>query len=189
MSSPTRTSRRSVLATGVAVLGALAGCTEESTSGSPSLMNDDNADGTSTSRADDLDLREANVVAVAIETEEDGSYLFEVTLYHDDDGEDGYADWWQVERLDGTQLGRRTLRHAHSTAPFTRSTTVEIPDDIDRVVVRGHDQEHDYGGQAAVVSLDDGETQFIRQGSQRDRIGSDMFPGDVLKLYGRSRKN
>lgn len=189
MPSPTRTSRRWVLATGAAVLGTLAGCTEESTSGSPSRINDDNADGTSTSRADDLDLREANVVAVATEFQEDGSYRFEVTLYHDDDGEDGYADWWQVERLDGTQLGRRTLRHAHSTAPFTRSKTVEIPDDIDRVVVRGHDQEHDYGGQAAVVSLDDGETQFVRQGSQRDRIDREMFPSEASKLYGRSRKN
>lgn len=189
MSSPTRTSRRSVLATGVAVLGALAGCTEESTSGSPSPMNDADANGTSTSRADDLDLREANVVGVAIEFEGDGSYRFEVTLYHDDDGEDGYANWWQVERSDGTQLGRRTLRHAHSTAPFTRSTTVEIPGDVDRVVVRGHDQKHDYGGQAAVVSLDDGEAQFVRQGSQRDRIGSGMVPGDASKLYDRSSKN
>jgi hypothetical protein len=47
----------------------------------------------------DLDLREANVVDVAFEGS-GGSYRFDVTLYHDDDGESGYADWWQVETLD-----------------------------------------------------------------------------------------
>ncbi|MEF8853286.1 MAG: hypothetical protein V5A28_12860, partial [Haloarculaceae archaeon] len=67
----------------------------------------------------DLDLREANVVGVAF-AGGDGTYDFDVTLYHDDDGEDGYANWWQVESLDGAQLGRRTLLHAHSTDPFTR---------------------------------------------------------------------
>lgn len=165
MPPPRRMSRRSVLATGAAVLGTLAGCTEEFTSGSPSPMNDDNADETSTSRADDLDLREANAVAVATEFQGYGSYRFEVTLYHDDDGEAGYADWWQVERLDGTQLGRRTLLHAHSTDPFTRSETIEIPADVDCLVVRGHDQEHGYGGQAALVRPETGATRFVDQGS------------------------
>jgi hypothetical protein len=60
-----------------------------------------------------LDLREANVVDVAFE-EQGGTYTFDVTLRHDDDGEDGYANWWQIERLDGTRLGRRELLHAHS---------------------------------------------------------------------------
>jgi hypothetical protein len=113
----------------------------------------------------DLDLREANVVDVAFEGS-GGSYRFDVTLYHDDDGESGYADWWQVETLDGEQLGRRTLLHAHSTAPFTRSETVSVPEGVRYVVVRGHDQTHGYGGQATVVDLETGATEPVRQGPE-----------------------
>jgi hypothetical protein len=124
---------------------------------------DDETD--TTSADDELDLREANVVEVAV-SRSGGSYRFDVTLYHDDDGEDGYANWWQVETLDGRQLGRRELLHAHSTAPFTRSETVSIPDGTTYVVVRGHDQTHGYGGQAMVVNVDTGETETVRQGPE-----------------------
>ena len=119
---------------------------------------------TTDSSTDELDLREANVTAVSVEASGDGTYRFDVTLYHDDDGEEAYANWWQVESLDGTKLGRRTLLHAHSTAPFTRSETIEIPDDTGCVVVRGHDQTHGYGGQAMLVTLDTGATRPRRQG-------------------------
>jgi hypothetical protein len=124
---------------------------------------DDETD--TTSADDELDLREANVVEVAV-SRSGGSYRFDVTLYHDDDGEDGYANWWQVETLDGQRLGRRELLHAHSTAPFTRSETVSIPGGTTYVVVRGHDQTHGYGGQAMVVNVDTGETEAVRQGPE-----------------------
>lgn len=119
-----------------------------------------------------LDLREANVTAVRVSSA-GGGYRFDVTLIHDDDGEPGYADWWQVETLGGGRLGRRTLLHAHGTQEFTRSETIRIPDDIDRVVVRGHDQTHGYGGQAMIVHLSTGEIEAVRQGAEpqdlRDR--------------------
>jgi hypothetical protein len=117
----------------------------------------------------DLDLREANVVDVAFESQ-NGSYTFDVTLHHDDDGEDGYANWWQVETIDGEQLGRRKLLHAHSQQPFTRSETIDISDGITCVVVRGHDQTHGYGGQAMVVALNSGATKAIDQGSEQRSI-------------------
>lgn len=117
-----------------------------------------------TSADDELDLREANVVGVEVESR-DGSHRFSVTLYHDDDGEDGYADWWQVETVAGERLGRRELLHAHDTSPFTRSETVEVPEDVHCVVVRGHDQTHGYGGQAMLVDVDAGATSAVRQGS------------------------
>ena len=123
---------------------------------------------------DDRDLREANVVGVEFDSV-GGRYRFDVTLYHDDDGESGYADWWQVETLDGDRLGRRELLHAHSTAPFTRSETVSVPDGTTHVVVRGHDQTHGYGGQAMVVGIDSGAAQAVRQGPE-PRSFSDFDP-------------
>jgi hypothetical protein len=123
-------------------------------------------EGTDTPASDTLDLREANVVDVAFE-ERDGAYAFDVTLHHDDDGEEGYANWWQVERLDGERLGRRELLHAHSRQPFTRSETIDVPGDVTCVVVRGHDQTHGYGGRAMLVDLASGELRAVDQGEER----------------------
>jgi hypothetical protein len=189
-----RLRRRALLAAGTATLGAataLSGCAgggdggDSDDGGGDGDGADDGTDesggtaagdGTATGSVDgaatteepsaeDLDLREANVTGVDVEDRGGGEYRFSVTLYHDDDGEDGYADRWVVERRDGTELGRRELLHAHSTAPFTRSETVAVPDDVDCVVVRGHDQTHGYGGRAALVSLD-GATSVHDQGSE-----------------------
>lgn len=115
---------------------------------------------------DELDLREANVTDVSYESTGENTYRFSVTLFHDDDGEAEYANWWQVEDLDGNNLGRRDLSHAHSTAPFTRSETIEVPPDIECVVVRGHDQVHGYGGQVMLVSVESGAMTTVRQGSE-----------------------
>jgi hypothetical protein len=115
----------------------------------------------------DLDLREANVTAVDFEPLGDGRYRFDVTLIHDDAGEDGYANWWQVETTDGTRLGRRELLHAHGTREFTRSETIDVPDRTTLVVVRGHDQTHGYGGQAMIVNLETREMEAVRQGPQQ----------------------
>jgi len=144
--------------------------------GQQTLTDRSTAEGTGSTGTPELDLREANVVAVEIESTGDGQYQFDVTLYHDDDGEDGYADWWQVETLDGEQLGRRELLHAHSTAPFTRSETIEIPDGTTCVVVRGHDQSHGYGGQAMVVAVESGVTRPVQQGSERARLADVTCP-------------
>jgi len=143
--------------------------------GSTETATDDGSAETGTNGAD-LDLREANVVDVAVEPDGD-AYDFDVTLHHDDDGEDGYANWWQVERLDGDQLGRRELLHAHSQQPFTRSATVEIPDSVECVVVRGHDQTHGYGGRLAVVDLGSGATNAVDQGAEPQSVNADACPG------------
>lgn len=168
-------------------LGSFAGCSQPGDSGGESgqpagqsgettteatedtTVTDEDATKTGTSEiatgTPALDLREANVVEVTVESAGNGEYRFDVTLYHDDDGEEGYADWWQVETLDGEQLGRRELLHAHSTAPFTRSETIEIPDGTACVVVRGHDQTHGYGGQAMIVNVDTCATHAVQAGA------------------------
>jgi hypothetical protein len=162
-------SRRRLLAglSSAVVVGSLASCSDGSggTDGAGSAGRTDATGGAES----ELDLREANVVDVAFERG-NGEYAFDVTLHHDDDGEDGYANWWQIERLDGTRLGRRDLLHAHSQQPFTRSVTVEIPGEVNCVVVRGHDQTHGYGGRLQVVNLDSGSTRAVDQGSDRQAV-------------------
>ena len=148
----------------------LVGCT------SPAEPSADDADTTSVTSAttgetgtaaDELDLREANVVAVAVGPAA-GGHRFDVTLHHDDDGEEGYANWWQVETLDGERLGRRDLAHPHGTREFTRSATVSVPDGTTCVVVRGHDRTHGYGGRVILVNVATGATTAVRQGPERE---------------------
>jgi hypothetical protein len=157
--------------------GASPATTSDSTGASTPTPTDTSSptmtDDTDTPDAE-LDLREANVTAVDVERTDDG-YRFDVTLYHDDDGETGYANWWQVETLDGQRLGRRRLLHAHGTREFTRSTDVPVPDGITYVVVRGHDQVHGYGGQAMVLNLETGATEPVAQGPELQDL-SDYEP-------------
>ena len=120
-------------------------------------------DGTNPLIPEDLDLSEANVLAVA---DDAAQARFDVTLIHADDDEPGYADAWQVETLDGTLLGRRELTHAHGNAAFTRSHFISIPAGIRYVVVRAHDQTHGFGGQAIVLDLNSGEQDKVQQGAQ-----------------------
>jgi len=110
----------------------------------------------------DLDLQEANVLDVRFEKLDDNQVRFDVTLLHDDDGESpSFADSWQIEDLDGIVLGKRILAHSHGTLPFTRSATILIPEGIDLVIVRGHDMEHGFGGQAALVNMTTGEVHLF----------------------------
>jgi hypothetical protein len=189
MRSPESIQRRRLFAgiAGLLVTGTLAGCTGDSdtdengdgNSGdgengtdateTPSNGPENGGASTETPATDELDLREANVVGVSVDHEGGDSYRFDVTLHHDDDGEDGYANWWQVESLDGSKLGRRELLHAHSQQPFTRSESIEVTGDT-CVVVRGHDQTHGYGGGAMVVDVESGETDTVRQGGERQPI-------------------
>jgi hypothetical protein len=175
-------SRRAVLTT-LAVV-ALGGCAGETPSGENSTSpGTDTTRSVATSRrpttapgapTESLDLQEANVVGVSVEPTGAGS-RFSVTLQHDDDGEDGYANWWVVEALDGTELGRRPLAHPHGDEPFTRSTTVDVGD-RSCVVVRGHDQTHGYGGRAAVVAVGSGAAEFVDQGPERRAIMAGTCP-------------
>ena len=178
--------RRDVLTAGgsLALTATLAGCftVEQNESESRSDGTESAAGGDEATSADgdgsdaELDLREANVVSVNVD-DSDGATEFIVELHHDDAGEAGYADWWQVEQLDGTQLGRRDLRHAHENEqPFERRETIDIPDGVNCVVVRGHDQTHGYGGQLIVVNLQSGSQNVIRGDSERQPVSEGDCP-------------
>lgn len=98
---------------------------------------------------------EADILKVDMQKDSDGSYRFQVSLSHQDEGWDHYANKWDVVAEDGTVLGTRVLHHPHvNEQPFTRSLSgVEIPAGTARVSVRGHDSVHAYGGKVITVEL------------------------------------
>ena len=80
---------------------------------------------------------------------------FEVTVLHADEGWDHYANRWEVLTADGDLLATRELAHPHENEqPFTRSLRgVQIPDGVDRVLIRANDSVHGYGGKTTTVTL------------------------------------
>ena len=100
---------------------------------------------------------EADVVQVDARLQGAGTWRFDVTVRHADEGWDHYADKWVVEGADGTVYGERVLAHPHENEqPFTRSQSgIEIPDDVASVTVRAHDKVHAFGGAEIVVDLDE----------------------------------
>lgn len=83
------------------------------------------------------------------------SWTVRVTLLHDDNGWDHYADAWRVVDEDGNELGVRTLYHPHENEqPFTRSLSgVSIPASTKIVYVEAHDKVHGWSKQRVRVDL------------------------------------
>ncbi len=97
---------------------------------------------------------EADVTLVKIETA-GGRYRFDVSVRHDDEGWDHYANRWEVVGPDGEVLATRVLRHPHvDEQPFTRRLAgVEIPAGVRHVTVRAHDLVHGFGGKKLRVEV------------------------------------
>ena len=98
---------------------------------------------------------EADVVKVAVTEPAPGSFRFDVSVRHGDEGWDHYANAWQVLGPDGSVLGERVLLHPHETEqPFTRGLSgVAIPSEIRTVIIRAKDSVHDFGGKEMRVDL------------------------------------
>lgn len=97
---------------------------------------------------------EAMVLDVKVSQVEADVYRISVTVQHEDEGWDHYADKWDVLDLDGNILGTRVLMHPHvSEQPFTRSMTLSIPMHVKEIKVRAHDKIDGYGGEEVVVKL------------------------------------
>jgi hypothetical protein len=107
------------------------------------------------------DLDFAQVEFVRAVQAADGTWRFDVTVRHNDQGWDHYADLWQVVDLQDNLLGERILLHPHDTEqPFTRSQSgISIPADVTRVVVQAKCNVHDFGGQEILVDLDSSSGQ------------------------------
>ena len=95
---------------------------------------------------------EANVLKVEFEKTGDGYLTVSVTVQHDDEGWEHYADRWEILDMEGNLLDQRILRHPHSAAPFSRSLPrAKLPKGIKKIRVRAHDNVHDYGGKEMTV--------------------------------------
>ena len=81
---------------------------------------------------------------------------FAATISSPYDTPERYADGIRVRSADrDTVYAMTELGHDHaSEQPFTRSVTgVEIPEDVDSVVVEGRDQDNGWGGRTVRVEL------------------------------------
>lgn len=98
----------------------------------------------------------ADVLSAKAEPLGQGRYQVSATVQHADEGWDHYANAFEVLAPDGTLLGTRVLHHPHvDEQPFTRSTTLSVPDDLTEIVVRALDSVHGAGGAEVVVPLPD----------------------------------
>jgi len=102
----------------------------------------------------------AQVEQVVVTVADDGTYRFSVTVRHDDEGWEHYADVWEVYDPKTDEMhGVRELLHPHDTEqPFTRSLSgVRLPDGVRVVAVRAGCNVHGFGGREVVVDLDTDE--------------------------------
>ncbi len=102
------------------------------------------------------DLNFAQVVAVEARLESAGSWYFAVTVRHNDEGWDHYADLWEVIDPESSLVyGQRVLAHPHDTEqPFLRSQAgIQIPSEVSVVLVRARCTGHGFNGKAVLVDL------------------------------------
>lgn len=80
---------------------------------------------------------------------------FDVTLEHKDTGWEHYADKWEIYTPDSKLLATRILYHPHvKEQPFTRSLSgIQIPKDVNKVIVKGHDLVHAYSNDVFVYEF------------------------------------
>ncbi|MDA0342480.1 MAG: hypothetical protein O3B74_12885 [Proteobacteria bacterium] len=97
----------------------------------------------------------ADVVGVQAVRDSDGSYRFKVSVRHNDQGWEHYANSWEVVAPDGAVLGTRVLLHPHEQEqPFARYLSkVIIPDGIAEVTIRAIDIKHGGGGKHMTVKV------------------------------------
>ena len=104
----------------------------------------------------------ADVFFVKAQPAGDNRWTFVVTVEHPDMGWEDYADGWDVVLPDGIVIKpdpespfTRLLLHPHETEqPFTRSQSgIEIPPNVEKVIVRAHDLMDGFGGKEVVVDL------------------------------------
>jgi len=98
---------------------------------------------------------QADVQKVEVKQMGENTFNFDVTVLHNDEGWDHYANKWDVVAPDGSILATRILHHPHENEqPFTRSLSgVKIPKSVHNVSIQAHDIVHGYGGKIITIQL------------------------------------
>ncbi len=106
---------------------------------------------------DDLNWAQVRYVTAVQAT--DATWRFDVTVEHNDEGWDHYANAWQVvDPREMQAIGERVLLHPHDNEqPFTRSLSgIRIPVELTTVIVRARCEQHGFGGQTVLIDLTTG---------------------------------
>jgi len=95
----------------------------------------------------------ADVEQVIVHANENGSWTFQVTVRHADEGWEHYADRWEILSEKGKILSTRILAHPHvNEQPFTRNLSgTTIPENTTSITIRAHDKVHGYGGKTVTL--------------------------------------
>ena len=100
----------------------------------------------------------AQVTGVRMVSRGEGTWDIHVTVMHNDQGWDHYADIWQIlDHGTGLLIGERILAHPHDTEqPFTRSLTgLRISQGTESVRIRSRCPIHGFGGKEVILVLPD----------------------------------
>lgn len=94
-----------------------------------------------------------DVVEAELEPAGDEAWSLAVTISSPYDSPERYADGWRVLAPDETVLGEHKVTHNHANEqPFTRSQRgLDIPEDVEEIIVEGRDTENGYGGETVPV--------------------------------------
>ncbi|CAN5775295.1 hypothetical protein BH23ACT5_BH23ACT5_23590 [soil metagenome] len=97
----------------------------------------------------------AHVIEATIEPDGDGRFTVSATVSSADQGEEKYADRWEVRSADGEVLATRVLTHPHvDEQPFTRSLPgVEIPTGAGEVTIAARDNVEGFCGDVLTLDL------------------------------------
>lgn len=98
---------------------------------------------------------EADVIDAKVIRGDDGSFTFNVTVQHADEGWNHYADHWLILDNNEQVIAARKLVHPHvKEQPFTRSLSyIQIPDEITEVTIRAHCSVDNYSGENMLVKI------------------------------------
>ncbi len=105
----------------------------------------------------DPDLNYAQVEFVKAIQSSNGSWTFYVTVRHNDEGWNHYANLWEVvDPKSGEVFAERILAHPHETEqPFVRSQSrIVFPEDQRFVEVRAKCQLHGFEGKTVLIDLE-----------------------------------
>jgi hypothetical protein len=113
----------------------------------------------------DLDYAQVKFVSAARSSK--GTWSFSVTIRHDDEGWNHYADLWVITDPEtGDMIGERVLAHPHvNEQPFIRSLSgVVLPDGQRFLEFSAKCTRHGYEGRRILVDLEmeDGEGYRVK---------------------------